>query len=196
MWNVHTYRQTPLISEYALYFDRTNDVQLPPEYGIDFMLAADNFYLLFFYPLAGKLIDTYGLNIMILGSIGQALSTWWWFLSFESFASMLLSRILASISGAMVATALLRISNNWFSQSQRALAVAVGSIVATFGSGAALFVGPLFFSDGISVINFDLKSCKESFKETFNLTGDVTGLACSNAAGDAFCCVTETDIDG
>ena len=155
------------------------------------MLIADNFYLLFFYPLGGKLVDTYGLSMMSAGSVLISVALWWWYFSFQNFASVLLSRIVLSLGGAIVATTLLRISNNWYAQDQRALAVAIGTIAATLGAGAALVIGP-FFSTGEGEVNFQLKSCEDEFIES-NVSAE--GDRCEDEAREKFCCAAPTEID-
>ena len=92
----------------------------------------------------------------------------------------------------MIATALLRISNNWFAAPQRPLAVAIGAIFATFGGGAALLYGP-FFSTGPGVVTLAIKSCINDFAG--ENTSDLEGQECGDDARENFCCAAPTDID-
>mmetsp|Transcript_3004 Transcript_3004/g.3570 ORF Transcript_3004/g.3570 Transcript_3004/m.3570 type:complete len:511 (-) Transcript_3004:1545-3077(-) len=192
LWNMHTFRQTILTQEYAKYFDTTNEFNPSEgELGVDFMLLADSFYLVLMYPLAGYLVDRYGMVCIAYGSVGQAISTWWWYLSFDNFGSVLASRVLASMSGVMIACGLLPLTMTWFPTTERALAVAAGTIVATFGAGAALVLGPLFYT-GEQAVDVSLKSCEKDFRDNFNASA---GSECTEEAELDFCCVYPADID-
>lgn len=194
-WNFHGYRTTPLVSEFSLYYSQPNEFQSPPNFGIDFLLIFESFILIVLYPIGGILVDKYGTQMMVYGSIGQAISCWWWFLSFQDYFSVIASKFLSNVAGACIASCLLRISNNWFGEDERAIAVAIGALFASFGGGAALIIGP-FFSVGKDIINLNLISCRteELEAEGINLTGLVS--ECNDVAEEAFCCAADTNIDG
>ena len=133
--------------------------------------------------------------MMILASILLAVANWWWYFAFTNFELVLLSKLLSSIGGALNNVCLLRISQNWFAENQRATAVAIAAVVSSLGAGGALVFGPLF-ENGDRIINLNIKSCEDDFILEFNET-DVDGdIECNDDAEDSFCCATPTDIEG
>lgn len=155
--------------------------------------------LVVFYPITGVFVDKYGLGVMSVGSVGVAIGAWWFFLAGTNYNAQLLSRVLTNFAGSLNATALLRLTNNWFAEKERPLAVAVGSIVATLGAGAALVYSPFWLLSD-PVINFDLRSCDAAELLGQNNTPEninfLTGSDCSTEAEDNFCCAADANIDG
>lgn len=194
-WFVHGYRTTALISEFAAYYSQPNEFKGFPEVGLDFLLIFDSFLLVIFFPIGGMLVDKYGTQMLIYGAIGQALATWWWFLSFQNFTSVIFSKVLANLSGVVISSCLLRISNNWFGESERAFAVAIGALSGTFGAGVALIITPLF-SVGDDVINLSLISCRSDDLVSSGLNLSSLPRECNDIAEEAFCCAADTNIDG
>ena len=133
--------------------------------------------------------------MMMLASIILAVANWWWYFAFTNYNSALLSKTLLGVGGALNATCLLRISQNWFAENQRATAVAIAAVFASLGGGGALIYGPLF-ETGDRVINLNIKSCEDDFKDDFNTTEFEDAIECNDDAEDSFCCATPTDIDG
>lgn len=156
--------------------------------------------LVAFYPIAGIFVDKYGLGVMPVGSTGLAIAAWWFLLAGPSYYGALTSRILGNMAGALNASSLLRLTNNWFPEGERPMAVAIGSMVATIGSGCALLYGPIFTS-GVDLVNFNLKSCLggDLVQETGLTEEELAGQECASIGDDKaeelFCCVAETDID-
>lgn len=194
-WYFHGYRTTPLVSEFAAYYSQPNEFQGFPDVGMDFLLIFESFLLILFYPIGGMLVDKYGTQMMVYGIIGQAIANWWWFLSFENYASVILSKVLSNISGVVIGSSLLRIANNWFGEGERAFAVAVGALAGNFGGGAALVITPLF-STGDDVINVGLLSCRTEELEKFGMNLSALPRLCTDVAEEAFCCAADTNIDG
>lgn len=194
-WYFSAYRTTALISEFSAYYSQPNEFQGFPEVGIDFLIIFESFLLILFYPIGGMLVDKYGNQMMVYGAIGQAIGTWWWFLSFENYGSVIISKILSNMSGVVIASTLLRIANNWFGEGERAFAVAVGSLTGTFGGGAALVLTPLFII-GDNIINLNLISCRTEDLVEFGLNLSSLPKECNDIAEEAFCCSADTNIDG
>lgn len=194
VWQLQGNRTTPLVPEFAAYFNTTNDVQFNPfTIGIDTLVLFSNLVNIMFYPFMGYLTDKYGILVMIFGSWSVAVGTLWWYLSFTNYNSVLASRVLTSLGGVSVASSLLRISGQWFPGHQRAIAVALATVSSLLGTGSSLIIASLFNTE-VSLINTDLLSCKESFSDLNNETIE-DGIECTNEALDDFCCSAPTDIE-
>lgn len=194
-WLFHSYRFGALYAEYALYYDQPNELQAPPYLGIDFLQILDSALVVVYYPIAGILVDNYGLRMMVIGAGVQALGCWWWYLSFHSFYSVVVSKFFSNLGSVCIASCLLRLANNWFAEDQRSLAVALGATLSTFGIAGILVIGPLF-STGPSEVNLDVRSCEEDKLVGFNVSLAIENHECPDVAADAFCCAAPTNIDG
>mmetsp|Transcript_18322 Transcript_18322/g.23389 ORF Transcript_18322/g.23389 Transcript_18322/m.23389 type:complete len:523 (-) Transcript_18322:93-1661(-) len=192
LWNWQDSRQVILASEYAEYFDTTTSFEPKQgELGVDFIKISASVYYIILYPIAGYLIDNYGIKLMLVAALLQVVGCWWWYLSFTAYYSVLVARLWSAIGGTLNASALLVMVNSWFPAKERPLAVGLGVLLANIGAGTSLIMGPLFATDD-RIVNIDLKSCKPIFSTTFNTSGS---SECTDEAQDNFCCFTPTAID-
>jgi len=144
-WNWSDARQVILTSEYALYFDTTNNFDPESgEFGVDFLKISSAAYYIMLYPIFGFLVDKYGIRLMLLGMLLQSIGVWWWYLSFEAYFSVVVARMLTAAGGVMNASCMLKLINSWFPATERPGAVAVGVLAANLGAGASVVIGPFF----------------------------------------------------
>lgn len=182
-----------IVAETAEYFGTTNEFNgfKIDNIGVDFFNILNSGVSLVFYPFAGSLADNFGLRVMSWSAFGIFFSCWLYFIAGTNYPIVLLSLVIMNVSGVLNAVCLLKISNKWFSQKERTVAVAIGSFFAVFGSGFALLIGPAFKS-GEDNVNLGLKSCEFSFRDSFN--GTLVGFSCSEEAIESFCCSGEVDF--
>lgn len=192
-WNQVSFRHVPLVAEYARFYDTTNAFEPSEgELGIDFFAIFDGILVLLFYPIAGKLVDNFGLKMMVIGNILQALGAWWFYLAFTNYTSALLSRIIQSAAGPLIATSLLKVSMQWFPPSERPFAIGLAVLLSEAGAGIALLQADFFINSDEQLLDVNFKSCNADFAAT------VTNLTvCENndAAIEAQCCLFDVDID-
>lgn len=138
------------------------------------------------------------------GNFGLLISGWVWYLAFENFYLVVLSKIISTIFGPMTSVTLLTVSNRWFPEHQRSKATAAGSFIGLLGAAAAVLVGPQF-ETGTRIVDFNLKSCQidkvsentiNNYYESLsnNLTLDCELTQNFTDAFEAFCCYTPANI--
>eukprot|EP00924_Labyrinthula_sp_SR-Ha-C_P006870 augustus_masked-scaffold_8-processed-gene-3.11-mRNA-1 protein AED:0.13 eAED:0.34 QI:0/0/0/1/1/1/3/0/1415 len=188
-------RYVPITSEYALYYNTTNEYNPDEgELGIDFLSLSASFSNIIAYPIAGFLIDQYGLNMITLGALGQTIGCWIFYLAFQNYPLVVAGRLITAVSGPLNYASILRLSTHWFAPKERILAISLAIFVSTIGGSLALLIPPLY-KTGDEELRLDLKSCDEDFiKDVEELNLSTT--QCIDDADDSFCCAAPTDIEG
>jgi len=199
-WNLTGGRTLAVSTSYALYFNTTNELNLPPEYGVDMVTWITNFTLLFTYFFGAYGIDRWGLRCMNVSALAIAISGWMWYLAGNNLVIVLLSQVFSCIFGPFASSALLAISNRWFPERERARATGIGSLVNVLGAGAALIVSPMFRTAPNQVLDLTLKSCISSPAMELVYQQALSNGTAAECIGDLlyakeeFCCYLPLDI--
>eukprot|EP00924_Labyrinthula_sp_SR-Ha-C_P000896 maker-scaffold_7-snap-gene-7.35-mRNA-1 protein AED:0.08 eAED:0.12 QI:0/0/0.5/1/0/0.5/2/68/527 len=190
-------RYAPITSEYALYFDTTNEYSpAEGELGVDYLALVSRFCNILMYPIAGYMIDRFGLKVLTYGAFGQSIGNWIFFLAKRDYQTVIFGRVIIGVHGPLIYGSILRITSHWFPATERVFAIAAAIFLSSIGGSFALLIPPLY-KEGDEELNLDLKSCSESYIDDLIEEGyDFNNTACTNEADDNFCCAAPTDIEG
>eukprot|EP00924_Labyrinthula_sp_SR-Ha-C_P000694 maker-scaffold_7-snap-gene-1.3-mRNA-1 protein AED:0.32 eAED:0.32 QI:306/0.5/0.33/1/1/1/3/0/122 len=76
-WALESYRHVSLVSEFSLYYDTTNEFNPGDgEWGIDSIGLVSTSVAMITYPVAGYMVDRFGLMSVIFGAFLQAFGGW------------------------------------------------------------------------------------------------------------------------
>eukprot|EP00924_Labyrinthula_sp_SR-Ha-C_P000904 snap_masked-scaffold_7-processed-gene-7.6-mRNA-1 protein AED:1.00 eAED:1.00 QI:0/0/0/0/1/1/2/0/473 len=197
LWNLEWSRFTAMTSEFAFYYNTTNNFSpTEGELGMDFLIIVSRVVNLFFYPVAGFLVDRYGLRMITIGALGQSIGSWVFYIAFSDFALVVFAKFIISLFGPLVYTSILRISTHWFGKRERVFATSLALFGSALGSSLALWL-PTFYQSGTLYVESKLKSCKHDITFFEELLAEDDSLACNSSFDDAFCCIhSNTNVEG